>query len=306
MSFAIQTQGLCRAFGNIVAVDDLDLEVPAGTVFGFLGPNGAGKTTTIRMLLGLIAANAGEIRLNGHSITTDRHGALTGVGAIVDTPALYPNLTGFETLQMAAHLQGQSRDEIEKRLDQVGLIQSAFRRVREYSLGMRQRLALARAMLGDPKLLILDEPTNGLDPAGIADMRELIRTAPERLGASVFLSSHLLSEIEQTASHCALVDDGRLMFQGGLKDLAARLPAELIVECDRPTRLVQRFLDAEILAHREGDCVRAEVQLDPGERADLLAALLSEGYAVSGLWTERPTLERAFLRFTGRGRERLQ
>ena len=193
MNLAIETAGLSRAFGSVTAVDGVDLQVPEGSVFGFLGPNGAGKTTTIRMLLGLISASAGTVRINGEDLGAARSAALSGVGAIVESPALYPNLTGRDIMAMAARLGGRSSGEAREMIDQVGLTAAANRRVSGYSLGMRQRLALAHAMLGKPRLLILDEPTNGLDPAGIADMRELIRALPRRLGATVFLSSHLRS-----------------------------------------------------------------------------------------------------------------
>lgn len=303
MGLAVETAELSRAFGTITAVDGVNLAVPSGSVFGFLGPNGAGKTTTIRMLLGLIRPSAGLIRLNGEDLSSRRSAALSGVGAIVESPALYPNLTGRETLMMAARLSGLDRAEVRERLDQVGLSGDADRPVSGYSLGMRQRLALARAMLGRPRLLILDEPTNGLDPAGIADMRQLIRDLPQRLGATVFLSSHLLSEIEQTATHCALIDRGRLVFQDRLARLSETAPVIIAVESDKPAQLAKRFLEDGIHADREGAVVRAQLDIDAGSRAGLVSALVSEGFAVSGIWTERPGLEAVFLKLTGRGRE---
>jgi ABC-type multidrug transport system ATPase subunit len=303
MTLAIETDTLCRTFGEVTAVDSLDLAVPAGSVFGFLGPNGAGKTTTIRMLLGLIKANAGQIRLNGHDLKRERGRALSGVGAIVESPALYPNLSGLDIMMMAAQLGGHDRREAYERLDQVGLSAAARRKVGDYSLGMRQRLALARAMIGAPKLLIVDEPTNGLDPAGIAEMRALIKALPETLGATVFLSSHLLSEIEQTASHCALIDQGRLLFQDTLPRLMENAPTCLAIETDRPVQLTNRFLEDGVDAEHDGATVRAQLDLEPGARADLVAALVAEGYAISGVWTERASLEDLFLKFTGAGRE---
>jgi ABC-type multidrug transport system ATPase subunit len=306
MNWAIETHGLSRSFGQVTAVSDLRLQVPTGSVFGFLGPNGAGKTTTIRMLLDLIKPSAGDIALNGHSIRTARTAALSGVGAIVESPALYPNLTGLETLNLAAGLSGHTSAEVHERLDQVGLSAAARRRVGGYSLGMRQRLALARAMLGSPKLLILDEPTNGLDPAGIADMRQLIRALPETLGATVFLSSHLLSEIEQTATHCALVDRGRLLLQGTLESLMDKAPTRLAIETDRPEALTHRFLEQNRHAEHLDGIVRVDGQFDPGARSQLVAALTSEGFGISGLWVERASLEDLFLTLTGSSRERSQ
>ena len=303
MTLAIKIDALCRTFGEVTAVDNINLAVPAGSVFGFLGPNGAGKTTTIRMLLGLIGADAGHVCLNGHDLKRERSLALAGVGAIVESPALYPNLSGLDIMMMAAQLGGHSRREVHERLDQVGLSAAARRKVGDYSLGMRQRLALARAMIGAPKLLILDEPTNGLDPAGIADMRSLIKSLPETVGATVFLSSHLLSEIEQTASHCALIDHGRLMFQDTLPSLMENAPSQLAVETDQPAKLTKRFLETGVHAEHDGATVRVHTDLETGARADLVAALVSEGYAISGVRTERASLEDLFLALTGRGRE---
>lgn len=303
MSFAIQTKALCRAFGGVKAVDGLDLKVPEGAVFGFLGPNGAGKTTTIRMLLGLIAPDAGDIHLNGCNLVRNRSEALSGVGAIVESPALYPNLTGREILTLAARLSGRPVKQGLAALEQVSLIEAMDRKVSGYSLGMRQRLALARAMMGQPRLLILDEPTNGLDPAGIADMRDLICALPETLGATVFLSSHLLSEIEQMATHCALLDRGRLVFQDRLETLSDAAPSTLIIKTDKPQALTQHFLDQAILAECEEDQVRIQLSLSIPERQDLVRSLTQDGFGISEFRMQKPTLETLFLGLTGSGRE---
>ncbi|WP_375548848.1 ABC transporter ATP-binding protein [Oceanicaulis alexandrii] len=302
MAFAIETQGLCRAFGDVTAVDGLNLAVPEGSVFGFLGPNGAGKTTSIRMLLGLIAPDAGEVRLNNCTLAKNRSQALSGVGAIVEGPALYPNLTGREILILAARLSGRPVRQALEQLERVQLVDAMDRKVSGYSLGMRQRLALARAMMGQPRLLILDEPTNGLDPAGIADMRALIRSLPETLGATVFLSSHLLSEIEQIATHCALMDKGKMVFQDRLERLTDAAPSVLAVETDRPVALAQRYLEQGLEANRKEDWVRVTVNLTAEERRALVRDLVAEGIGVSALRVEKPALESLFLRLTGAGR----
>ncbi|WP_430430139.1 ABC transporter ATP-binding protein [Oceanicaulis sp.] len=302
MAFAIETQGLCRAFGDVTAVDGLNLAVPEGSVFGFLGPNGAGKTTSIRMLLGLIAPDSGEVRLNNCTLAKNRSQALSGVGAIVEGPALYPNLTGREILTLAARLSGRPVRQALEQLERVQLVDAMDRKVSGYSLGMRQRLALARAMMGQPRLLILDEPTNGLDPAGIADMRALIRSLPETLGATVFLSSHLLSEIEQIATHCALMDKGKMVFQDRLERLTDAAPSVLAVETDRPVALAQRFLEQGLEANRKEDWVRVTVNLTAEERRALVRDLVAEGIGVSALRVEKPALESLFLRLTGAGR----
>lgn len=298
MTYAIETHALRRAFGDVTAVDGLNLAVPEGSVFGFLGPNGAGKTTTIRMLLGLIAPDAGEIHLNGENLRQARAKALSGVGAIVESPALYPNLTGREIMVMAARLSRRPIKEALELLERLQLTAAMNRRVSDYSLGMRQRLALARAMLGEPRLLILDEPTNGLDPAGIADMRDLIKALPSTLGATVFLSSHLLSEIEQTATHCALINKGRLLFQDRLERFAETLSPTLVIETDQPERLVNHFNAQNIQVDRIGSQVRAQLALDDSARAQLIARLVRDGFAISGVWVERPTLEDFFLQQT--------
>src|SRR5688572_32213732 len=226
----IETRGLTRRFGARVAVDEVNLSVPAAGVYGFLGPNGAGKTTAIRMLLGLIRPNAGYVRLFGvRAVSSNRSSLMRRVGALVEAPSLYPHLTGRENLEVTRRLLGSPRESIDVALETVRMTRDAHRRVREYSLGMRQRLGLALALLNRPQLLILDEPTNGLDPAGIHEMRDLIRRLPEEFGVTVFLSSHLLSEVEQIASHIGIIHEGNLLFQGPLSELQTRQQTQLIV-----------------------------------------------------------------------------
>lgn len=225
--FMIETRGLTRRFGARLAVDDLNLRAPEAGVYGFLGPNGAGKTTAIRMLLGLIRPDAGEVNLFGAPLASDRQTLMRRVGALVEAPSLYPHLTGRENLEVTRRMLGAPRALIDRALDIVKLAQDAHRRVREYSLGMRQRLGLGLALLNKPDLLILDEPTNGLDPAGIHEMRDLLRRLPAEFGVTVFLSSHLLSEVEQTASHIGIIHEGRLLFQGTLSELRDEHRAQL-------------------------------------------------------------------------------
>ncbi|HYL99015.1 MAG TPA: ATP-binding cassette domain-containing protein, partial [Blastocatellia bacterium] len=213
---AIQTANLTRRYGSLTAVDGLSLEVPRGSIYGFLGPNGAGKTTTIRMLLGLINPDAGEVILLGLPLRRNRIALLSRVGTLVETPSIYPNLTGRENMEVTRRLRAVARSRVDRVLQIVRLDKDAGRKAIEYSLGMRQRLALALALLGDPELLILDEPTNGLDPSGIHEMRELIRRLPSEHNATIFLSSHLLSEVEQVATHIGIVNKGALSFQGPL------------------------------------------------------------------------------------------
>ena len=219
---AVLTHELTRRFGAITAVDNLSLRVPRGSVYGFLGPNGAGKSTTIRMLLGLIRPHGGHINVLDEPL--ERRGPpLERIGTLVEAPSLYGHLTGRENLEALRRLAGSpAAARIPEVLRLVGLHDAANRLVRTYSMGMRQRLGLALALLRDPELLILDEPMNGLDPAGIHEMRDLLRRLPETTGVTVFLSSHLLSEVEQVATHVGIIREGRLTFEGSLGDLYER------------------------------------------------------------------------------------
>src|SRR5215216_7522066 len=210
----VETSGLTKRFGERVAVKDVDLHVPRGSAFGYLGPNGAGKTTLIRMLLGLTKASSGEMRLLGRSVPAERAAALARVGAIVEEPRLHGHLTGRENLAViAAAREPEAGKRIAGALARVGLSARADDRVKGYSLGMRQRLGVARSLLADPELLILDEPMNGLDPAGIQEFRHMIRGFVEE-GRTVLLSSHLLDEVEKICDQVAIVDRGRVVAQG--------------------------------------------------------------------------------------------
>ena len=232
MQPAIQTRGLTRRFAGRVAVDDLSMTVPAGSVYGFLGRNGAGKTTTLKLLLGLLRPDVGEIRIDGIDITRDRIGAARRVGALLEAHGFYPNLSGQQNIDLARRLLDLPASEIDRVLELTGLGEHRHRRVSDYSLGMRQRLGLARAMLGSPPVLLLDEPSNGLDPEGIVSMRGFLRELPARSGATVLVCSHLLSEIEQIASHVGILSAGRLVAEGSLAELSASLGAQVRIETE--------------------------------------------------------------------------
>lgn len=236
MSPAIQTLGLTRRFGAHVAVDAVSMTVPERSIYGFLGRNGAGKTTTIKLLLGLLQADAGQARIAGIDVAADRIGAARKVGALLEAQGFYPHLGGRENLDLTRRLLDLPKREIDRVLELTEMTAHGRRRVADYSLGMRQRLGLARAMLGAPPVLILDEPTNGLDPEGIADMRGFLRELPERSGATVLLSSHLLGEIEQTATHVGILSHGRLVLEGALDELKAGMATEVAIETDTPQR----------------------------------------------------------------------
>ncbi len=294
----IQTNSLTRCFGKETAVDSIDLQVPAGSVYGFLGPNGAGKTTTIRMLLGLIKPTAGEVRLFGRSLVENRLDLLQRTGALVEAANLYPHLSGRENLEVTRRLRGLPANSVERALALTGLSAAAGKLVRAYSLGMRQRLALAIALMPEPILLILDEPTNGLDPAGIHEIRELIISLPKEHGITVFLSSHLLGEVEQVASHLGILQRGKLVFQGELAQLQTRRQPHLSVGSPRLEE-ARDLLSAHgwhILPSSNGVLRIAASSGVEAARANQL--LVSAGLPVEHLSLEKPSLEEIFLSLT--------
>jgi ABC-2 type transport system ATP-binding protein len=302
----IETAGLTKRFGARTALDGVDLRVPRGCAFGFLGPNGAGKTTMIRMLLGLTEATSGSMRLLGHSVPAERGAALSRVGAIVEEPRFHPYLTGRENLRIVAAVRGpEVRERIEPALARVGLADRADQKVKSYSLGMRQRLGVARCLLCDPLLLILDEPTNGLDPGGIQEFREMIRAMVEQEGRTVFISSHLLDEVEKTCDAAAIVDRGKVVTQGAMADLASGGGArshELIIGVDDPDRALSAIGASALVqdAHRSDEGLRVVLTGGPETAAQLNAALVGAGVAVMRLEPVRQSLEARFLEITAR------
>jgi ABC-type multidrug transport system ATPase subunit len=304
-NYLIETRGLTRRFGSQLAVDDLDLLVPAAGVYGFLGPNGAGKTTAIRMLLGLIRPNAGEVRLFGQSLNGNHGALMRRVGALVEAPSLYPHLTGRENLEVTRRLLGSDRNLIELALATVKLTKDADRRVREYSLGMRQRLGLALALLNNPDLLILDEPTNGLDPAGIHEMRDLIRRLPDEFGVTVFLSSHLLGEVEQIATHIGIIHEGSLLFQGPLADLQSKQQTQLTVGVKQLNEAAE-FLESTGWSVQR--CVDDLLNIStkaPDDASRINKLLVDRGLDVFHLAVSQRSLEDIFLSLTnGAGRSK--
>jgi lantibiotic transport system ATP-binding protein len=291
---AIETQDLTRRFGARVAVDGICMTVPARSVYGFLGRNGAGKTTTIKLLLGLLRPDAGSARIDGIDVGRDRLGAARRIGALLEAHGFYPHLSGRENLDLARRLLGLPASEIDRVLEITGLSANGPRRVADYSLGMRQRLGLARAMLGAPPVLLLDEPTNGLDPEGIADMRGFLRELPTRSGATVLLSSHLLGEIEQTATHIGILSQGRLVLEGELAALKAGLAAEVDVHTDEPERAAGIARAHGFAVERRDDGLVA--RFAPGEEPRTATAALNRvlclaGIAVHALAPRQRTLE---------------
>ncbi|MBL1102516.1 ABC transporter ATP-binding protein [Streptomyces coffeae] len=304
---AVETRGLTKRYrGGQLAVDGLDLTVPRGSVFGFLGPNGSGKTTTIRMLMGLIEPTSGAARLLGEPMPRAARGVLPRVGALIEGPALYPYLTGRDNLLRydAADPTADPRTRparVASALDRVGLAAAAGKKARAYSLGMKQRLGLAAALLQPRELLVLDEPTNGLDPQGMREIRSLVRELAGE-GTTVFLSSHLLDEIEQVCTHAAVMAQGKLITQGTVAELAASSRGRLSVTTPDPADAVRVLkehgvTDLVVLDER----VLGELPQTPLELADLNAALVREGVRVRAFGTERASLEDAFVALTGEG-----
>jgi lantibiotic transport system ATP-binding protein len=297
--YAIETCGLTRRFGTQLAVDDLNLLAPEGGVYGFLGPNGAGKTTTIRMLLGLIRPDAGEVRLFGAPLAVGRLPLMRMAGALVETPSLYPHLTGRENLEVTRRMLGAPRGLIDDALGVVKLAQEADRRVREYSTGMRQRLGLALALLNKPRLLVLDEPTNGLDPAGIHEMRDLIRRLPAGFGATVFLSSHLLGEVEQIAGHIGIIHQGRLLFQGNLAELQARRREHLVVGVKQSEQAMRCLAAAGWVTQKRDDGLLTVSATTPDAAARVNSLLVNQRLEVFHIALAQASLEDIFLTLTG-------
>jgi len=283
-----------------LAVDAVKLRVPRGSVYGFVGPNGAGKTTTIRMLLGLIRSDAGAIELLGTPLREHRRDCLRNVGALVEAPSLYSHLTGRENLELTRRLTGATRATVDRAIEVVKLTDSADRKVRTYSLGMKQRLGLALALLGDPDLLILDEPTNGLDPAGIREIRQLIRDLPGAHGVTVFLSSHLLAEVEQVATHIGILHQGCLRYQGTLEALHAEVDNRVMLGVDQPEKAEHVLRRAGWTAHRSGNNGHVWASVNGISDASMInTQLTAAGINVYELNVVQPTLEDIFLQVTG-------
>jgi len=301
---AIESAGLAKSFGGTAAVDGIDLRVPAGSVFGFLGPNGSGKTTTIRVLLGLINPSAGSWNLLGEPMPDAYMRVLPRVGALVEGPAFYPWLTGRQNLARydAAGPDGQRstrRTRVSDALERVGLTAAANKKFKAYSLGMKQRLGLALAMLRPRQLLILDEPTNGMDPQGTREIRHLIRELAKD-GATIFLSSHLLSEVEQVCTHVAVMSLGKLLAQGTLDELQAVGSSRLQVETEQ-VAAAATVLTRLGLCEVAMDGIAVSARLDGHRPEDCGRALVEAGVGVRSLVTVRPSLEDTFVALTGEG-----
>ena len=294
----LTTRHLVKSFAGVPAVNDLNLQVRRGQVYGFLGPNGAGKTTTIRLLLGLIRPDQGQITVFGRHLREHRKDILSKVGALVEAPSIYPRLTGRENLRVLARLVNIPAHRIDGVLRRVELSDAADKRVGQYSQGMKQRLGLAMALLNEPECLILDEPTNGLDPAGIRDTRVLLKRLAAESGITVFLSSHLLSEVEQVATHLGIIHQGRLLFQGTLNELQRTRRGRTLIRTNDPQAALTLLEKRAVHCRVDGDGVLDLDSSEPEEAAILNHMLVEAGLRVYSIQSRSHRLEDLFMQLT--------
>lgn len=294
--YIIETKNLSKKFGGFYAVNDVNLQVPKGNIYGFLGPNGAGKSTTIRMLLGLIKPTNGSVTLFGKSMKDSRIDILKNVGSMVEYPSYYGHLTAYENLEIIRKILEIDKKEIDKVLKIVNLTNVQDKLVKKFSLGMKQRLGIAQALLGNPALLILDEPTNGLDPAGIHEIRDLVKSLPSKMGITVLVSSHILSEIELIADRVGIINKGNLIFQGTLDELREKSELEILVDA-RPKGDAGKYLSNKgfLVGEKEGMFIIKDMMANP---ADINRDLILSGHEVYHISQRRDTLEDIFLQMT--------
>lgn len=311
MTYLVETDQLTKTYGDRTVVENLDLRVPAGSVYGFLGPNGSGKSTTMKMLLNLIQPSAGSINIMGQPMTRGtRRGLLGHIGSLIENPPGYSHLTGRENMAIVQRLSDLSSLQIDRAVHAVKLEQQMDKKVKNYSLGMKQRLGIAMALAKEPSLLILDEPTNGLDPAGIEEIRQLLHDLSQA-GVTVMVSSHLLGEIDKTATHLGILSNGQMIFQGSREELFASTIPNLLVRCSQPRQA------QEVLAHSAGVQHSSEVLMTPTESgpvetvrisnmddvgtAQAVATLVRQDIAVFDVRREEQNLEDLFMNLTHQG-----
>ena len=300
MESIIMTDALTKQYSHKTVVNQLDLDVPEGSIYGFLGPNGAGKSTTMKMLLGLVKPTSGRMIMLGQSVNAqNRLEILANTGSLIEAPAYYGHLSGKENLQIICTLKNVPEKEIEHVLKVVRMENQKDKKVRQYSLGMKQRLALAAALLGHPKLLLLDEPTNGLDPAGISEMRDLICSLPRDYGITVLVSSHLLSEIDQMATHVGIIDSGQLIFQDCLSVLHEHSRSHILLRCDDDRAAFDTLTHSGILAEWKDGCIFLKSAKDP-DVIRAVSLLTQAGIGVLRITEHQMSLEDIFLHLTGR------
>lgn len=297
--YIVETKNLVKVFNKVKSVDSVNLKIKEGEIYGFLGPNGAGKSTTIKILLGLIRANSGEVYIFGKSIKENREEILKNIGALVESPSYYGHLTAYENLDILKRMLKLNKEEIEEKLKLVNLWEERNKKVNEFSLGMKQRLGIAQALMGNPKLLILDEPTNGLDPAGIIEIRNLIRYLAKEKKITIIISSHILNEIELVATEVGVINKGRLLYQGSLEDLKKNSTNEVIIGLEKKE---EKALTMKLLLARgyrvEEENLKLKVKGNNLSPSKICREIVMGGYSLNYLAEEKTSLEEIFLGLT--------
>jgi ABC-type multidrug transport system ATPase subunit len=292
----IAVNNLSFSFGTQKVLDQINLTVPKGSIYGFLGPNGSGKTTTIKLLLSLLKNNENNISLFGKPLNENREEVLKKIGSLIEAPALYHHLTGFANLKARAIFFGINDERIYEILTIVGLTDAAQKKAGKYSLGMKQRLGIGLALLNNPELLILDEPTNGLDPNGIIEMRKLIQKLAKEHGKTIFISSHLLAEVERIATHVGILYHGKLSFEGKIEDLQGIKTADILIETDQ-NAAAKKLLESNYTVIEQGNILRIAYQ-NQEQIAAIVSALVYQQINVYSIYKEKKDLESLFLDIT--------
>ncbi|MCP8967607.1 ABC transporter ATP-binding protein [Ectobacillus ponti] len=300
MEYIVKTEGLTKTFGKETAVAGLHMNIPKGEIYGFLGPNGAGKTTTIRMLLGLAKPTEGTVRIFGRDLQQERIQILQKVGSLVENPSYYPHLTAYENLEALRKILGVPKARIDEVLELVRLTDAAHKKMKGFSLGMKQRLGIAASLLHQPELLILDEPTNGLDPLGIIEMRELIKRLPAEYGMTVLISSHLLSEIDQMATTVGVVTKGKMIFQDSIAAMRQLAKQQVSLKVSSSERAWRSLLAKGMKADYEDGLVRLAAPTDEMV-AEAVSHLAGDGFSIYRVEEEKRSLEDIFLQMTQGG-----
>lgn len=297
--YIVETKNLVKVFNKVKSVDSVNLKIKEGEIYGFLGPNGAGKSTTIKILLGLIRANSGEVYIFGKSIKENREEILKNIGALVESPSYYGHLTAYENLDILKRMLKLNKEEIEEKLKLVNLWEERNKKVNDFSLGMKQRLGIAQALMGNPKLLILDEPTNGLDPAGIIEIRNLIRYLAKEKKITIIISSHILNEIELVATEVGVINKGKLLYQGSLEDLKKNSTNEVIIGLEKKE---DKDLTMKLLLARgyrvEEENLKLKVKGNNLSPSKICREIVMGGYSLNYLAEEKTSLEEIFLGLT--------
>ena len=300
MGPVIITESLTKNYKSKVVINHLDLRVPGGSIYGFLGPNGAGKSTTLKMLLGLVKPTAGSMTILGKEVNSkNRLGILAATGSLIESPAYYGHLSGKENLQIICTLKNLPESEIPRVLHIVRMKEQQNKKVSQYSLGMKQRLGLAAALLGNPKILLLDEPTNGLDPAGIQEMRELICSLPKAFGITVLISSHLLSEIDQMATHVGIINQGELIFQDSLSVLHEHSRSRLFLRTSDDQTAFRYLKHSGLPAEWRNGALTLRTSED-NRVMQAVSLLVNSGIGILRLEEHQMSLEDIFLHLTGK------